>query len=573
SEITTFANLMVKINEIETLLKKLSPLIFKRPKKIKDIKFGEDGPSVINELFRLIKEIPKINDNDNNLSTKKSSEFLEKFKFLIDRIYERLAISPDAIEFISQISTYSEEKKEELRRILSKKSPSPSRLRRVWQELLHFSESSEDFLNNFFESQKLVRKKLVIRIDEELDKKEYTLGDAKINGIDIGCIIYNGDKTIVTANYLDSKFKGKEIDNYENNDLKNLLKTCSLEIEWYDGDKNIVTIDEIINVEEYIPVVFIYKTAGEFMFLCPGKYTIELANIIKNNFFKRFNKVLGKLNLNIGAIYFKYKQPLYIMLDAGKRLINEFESKELQQEKKYKIKKEDEKVVIEDLGWVIIPKLGDGREDRYYSTFKDSSSDEYIPALDINDEGEVKIFLNLFDYEYLESSQMRFNLILDKNTMKREHHIAGKYGPRPYLLEDLEEIVELWAIIDQDNGKLTSSQIKKLEYVCASKIEEWKLKDKNPAESDLYIKFVKSSVENICKDKLKPQEKKILVQSILSGMFFDVVELFMKIEVKSLSPFDVISSILGDFQYTKEDRKRAEKWILDQIKGEWSANS
>ncbi|MHC1610216.1 MAG: CRISPR-associated protein Csx11 [Candidatus Methanospirareceae archaeon] len=491
--------------------------------------------------------------------------------------------SPAAIRYLEQelnklgskgltkdeIRTLTRKLIEKVNYISYQKSPSPSRLRRIWQEFLEFSEDSETSLKNFFEEQKLIRKRIKMKVDGEIKKKEYMLGDAKLEGKDIGCVIYEGERTILTANYLDTEFEfdgeKQKLNEYSKEDLKDLLKGKILEIKWYDGTSTEAKIEEVVNIESYIPVVPVYKTVGEFMILCPAKYALTLTTRIKAHFFKRFEKALGKLGLNIGLLYFKYKQPLYLVLDGGRRFIEEFESEDLRKEdetREYEILKNEDVFIVDKLGWNITPKFEDGSEDWYYCTLKDAITNEYVPILKMKD-NKIKVFHNYFDYEYMESTQKRFDITFGKES-KRFHSVVGEQGPRPYLLEDVGKIIKLWDIIDPENGNLTISQIMKLKHICSEKIEEWGLKNKNLSGEGTFRTLVEASVENICGD-IGKSEKETIIRSVIEGYFFDVVELFIKLE-QILSPFDVIS-FFADFQYNKEEGERAERWLLKQVGG------
>jgi hypothetical protein len=464
---------------------------------------------------------------------------------VFEDVKEILKINPRAIEYFEAMRKEYEGKKpitekieesiDELRRLLSEKSGSPSRLRRVWQELLQFSEDCEENLKHFLEEEGLERKRLVIEVNEDLGKKRHLLGSAKISGTNIGSVICEGSRKIITSNYLDFRLEGKLINEHDKEELKNTLVGASLDVEWNDGSSNSLEISKIMEMQDYVPIVPIYKTTGEFMLLCPASYAISLSKIIGRDFFKRYNKSLGKLNLNIGLVYFKYKEPLYLILDTGKRLLNEFKSDQLQKEVKYSLKKESKEVMIEKLNWRIRPFFSDGSEDRYYSLFKKAQSGAYMPILSFESADEVMLTLNHFDYEYFESSQKRFEVILDENNVKRTHPKVGKSGPRPYLLEDLEGICELWSIVDPGSGRLSSSQAKNLEYLCTNKILEWNLGRENVAEDDLFRKFVSSSVQNICGETLSCGDKEAIVQSILSGSFFDTLELFMTLKSEEVA--------------------------------------
>jgi len=496
------------------------------------------------------------------------------------KIYEdvRRAIrhKPDALKLLKEKIGESNISDGEIQNLIEKvfelcsgNTPSPSRLRRIWQEFMQFSEDSETSLKSFFEEQKLIRKRIKMKVDGEIKKKEYMLGDAKLEGKDIGCVIYEGERTILTANYLDTEFEfdgeKQKLNEYSKEDLKDLLKGKILEIKWYDGTSTEAKIEEVVNIEPYIPMVPVYKTVGEFMILCPAKYALTLTTRIKAHFFKRFEKALGKLGLNIGLLYFKYKQPLYLVLDGGRRFIEEFESGDLRKEdetREYEILKNEDLFIVDKLGWNITPKFEDGSEDWYYCTLKDAITNEYVPILKMKD-NKIKVFHNYFDYEYMESTQKRFDITFGERS-KRFHSVVGEQGPRPYLLEDVGKIIKLWDIIDPEKGNLTISQIMKLKHICSEKIEEWGLKNKDLRDEGTFRTLVEASVENICGD-IGKSEKETIIRSVIEGYFFDVVELFIKLE-QILSPFDVIS-FFADFQYNKEEGKRAERWLLKQVGG------
>lgn len=554
----TKENFQNKILELDEILRKLGKLIKRKPKVIEDIKFEET--SVIDDLFKLKRKLQSIQE-DVRLAEERE-KYLQRVKYLMNRIYERLAINAEAEKFISELKQYSEDAKIELCKILSKKPASPSRLRRVWKEFEEFSDKSIEIAKEFFEDKK--RKQLILKIDKEL--KERTLGKSEL-----GTVI-SGKKGIITIDYLDCIKNDEKLNELSEEKIRKLLLGEEIEVEWEDSRKEKYKIENI-EFRYFIPIVSIYSTAGEFMLLCPAKYALALITRIKVYFFNRFSKALGKLSLNLGLICFKYKQPLYLVLDAGRRLLKEFENKVLRErdeKKSYEIKRNGDIFIIDELKWNVVPKFDDGSEDWYYCTVKEHTGG-YKPMLGING-GKIKVYHNFFDYEYIESAQKRFDIILGKPMLeggiktlaeemglllelsKRSHSILKKVGPRPYLLEELGRIIKLWEILNPENGKFTKSLIMKIMHICSDKIEEWK-------ENGLVKDFIKSTVENM-RIKLRNEEKEFLIESITDGSFFDTIELFIKLE-QELSPFDVILFFV-DFQYNKEERIRAEKSLLLQ---------
>jgi len=508
-------------------IKKTTFTVFANPKENKKNKLNQVKGILRTKgrNYKLYEDVRKIVEHN--------SEALWYFNSGIEQLLKE-NISPDD----SRVEIFIEE----LIKLLSEKSASPSRLRRVWKEFEEFSDKSIEIAKKFFEDKK--RKQLILKVDKEL-KEVRTLGKSEL-----GTVI-SEKKEIITIDYLDCIKDDKKLDELSEEKIKKLLLKKKIEVEWEDGKKEIYKIEDV-KVRYFIPIVPIYRTAGEFMFLCPAKYALAIITRIKAYFFKRFNKALGKLSLNLGLIYFKYKQPLYLVLDAGRRLLKEFESevlREMDEEKSYEIKRNGDIFIVDELRWNVVPKFDDGSEDWYYCTIRDSTG-EYRPILEINN-GRIQVHHNFFDYEYLESTQKRFDIILESS--KRPHPILKKTGPRPYLLEELGRIIKLWEILNPENGKLTKTKIMKIMHICSNKIEDWE-------EDGLVKEFIKSTVENSA--KLKNEEKDFLIKSINDGSFFDTIELFIKLE-QELSPFDVISFFI-DFQYNKEERMMAEKWLLSQ---------
>ncbi|MEM3365437.1 MAG: CRISPR-associated protein Csx11 [Candidatus Methanomethyliaceae archaeon] len=482
------------LNQIKGLFKNLKDLV--NAEKLNDAEKMKATCNTIKELKSKVKDVLKDNP-----------KALQLFEEEVDARIERR-------EVISEVDTLIQK----MIKILLEKSPSPSRLRRVWRELLDFSERSKLLAREFFVNHQLQRRRLVIEVEGKLEPGQ--LGDTKI-----GAVICKDDKTLITADHLDAKLNGKKLSESNEKELKELFANMQLVVTWSDGSRQELKAKEIKDIQLYVPILPVYETTGEFMLLCPAKSALPIVHEIKSYFFNRFEKALGKLNLNLGVLYFKYKYPLYIILDAGKRLTKEFELLK-QEEKEVTIKKVNESFLFNNLGWRITPKLRDDGEDKYYPLFKDANIGDYVSLLDLTDGNRVKVHMNHFDFESVDSSQKRFGLAIEGNKL-RAHAVLGTNGPRPYLIESLGEIFHLWTIL----CKLTRSQIKNLEQSFVTKIEEWfkenNVTKKDPAEDRTYRAFVEASVRNICKDRLGREEKEKLVQAILSGMFFDVVELFI----------------------------------------------
>lgn len=403
-----------------------------------------------------------------------------------------------------------------------KKNLSASRARAIWRTIDKFCENCtilpEDIVDKAYgciwEFDETTVQNLPIEIKRELKKNPNV--DIIFDENKVQAYLHYSTKKIETTMGLNREFAEK------------LSNASELDVEYRKSKfKIVVSRAEVKHFCKYRPV---YSHAGEFALLVPANKAFDICRTIKAKFGEEFGKVLGRLTLSLGIIYFKHKMPLYIVLESRRRMMDNF----------YKLSSEERKVGVKsvkkvstgyeltlsymdkELSWIVHSKFPDGKDDVYYPYFfTKEEKKEPKHVSEISEDDVLRVHLNYFDYEYITSSQNRFNILLHK-TEKRWHPLFSRNGPRPYFLEEIEKIIELWNILSK---KLTRTQIKKLEYVCASKIKEWELEDKDSK----FKEFVVSSVENICRE-LNEYDRKVIISSILSGLFFDVIELFMTIE-------------------------------------------
>ncbi|MBT0160425.1 CRISPR-associated protein Csx11 [Candidatus Bathyarchaeota archaeon A05DMB-2] len=337
-------------------------------------------------------------------------------------------------------------------------------------------------------------------------------------------------------------------------DKKNKREKISLAVESY-------------SFEKYIPVRTILASPNLFVTLVPAELALRIVQKeYLPSYQECFGKVADRLPLNVGILFFKRKFPLYIAMDVMGRLVDHLLS--LSSERRvFKVAERNaSELVLEEYNgdkqqllctkdrwlakykWKIDNKLGDNGEDLYYPNFIVSTNNpdvqkketyfelgnigSILNIKDIEAGMSLQVYPGLFDFHFLGATGERFHLFSDNK--KRRHPLLGAFGMRPYLLKDIEKMNELWNIISPEKGKLTTSQIKKLEYACITKIEDWFQTGQdlttNPAADETYRELVDSSITNICKSRLSPDERNKLKEAVLSGMFFDVVELFLTLK-------------------------------------------
>ena len=87
---------------------------------------------------------------------------------------------------------------------------------------------------------------------------------------------------------------------------------------------------------------------------------------------------------------------------------------------------------------------------------------------------------------------------------------------------------------------MTASQLQNFHALLVSKIEEWNLRSLSEIRGDIFKKLVEDSIINILdiQREIKKDDKltdfEFIRESVLSGLFFDVFELYVTIMKQEL---------------------------------------
>lgn len=443
----------------------------------------------------------------------------------------------------------------ELIEISTAKPASPSRLYRIWRELNDFS---NQIINS---SRREIPRGKRLKFELEGFKKDKGIYKAEIEDIGKIEVIHYGDGQFLTIERID---KNNPSDKEEFDKEKNFLiehKTTINKIEsgakvsiFSKDGKKIDKYNLNFEKEDYIQFREILSSPNGFMFVLPANKALDVAKDIKEQFEEQFSKALGKLTLNMGIVFSHRKSPIYASLDAAKRLRDEFkrgnekvengyisiEKQHLYDNAPIRNGKNSFRYSImpitlkeKEIFWKIEHVLGDGTIDKYYPYLL-SSNDETLHVTEVTFKDKLKFYLNYFDFEYLDTTARRFDIVLGKNK-KRINSIFGNDGPRPYLLEDLDKFERLKELFETI-GSWTP--IRDLESLTIAKRQEWGITD---GKNSVYKNVVNSTLENkisrFFKDKgnWKNNIKPFLLRCILEGSFFDAIELYksiMKIDLK-----------------------------------------
>lgn len=444
-----------------------------------------------------------------------------------------------------------------LENYLVTKNHSPSRLLRIWN-------GTRDF---FIEQSRLLREKCKdeqgqIRLSVCGDTPEKTIlkGEARLsNGQTISVeVVKDGESVILIDRRFDPSINwNKAVFNLTAEEFKKGKQNYSL------------TVTDV-GQADIVRARTITASPDIFLAVVPADKAIEICNLIHENYQKEFGKVYGRLPLSMGVLYFKPQMPMFIVLDGARRMLKNFEilSQTPMQATIHKIDKTSESgklhISLTAESWkrnidLSLPyALGNADKDYFHPYFliqdgKDISNrksyfetpaGKVVHYLELEEEDKIAFYPNFFDFEFLDSTTRRFDLHIGEKD-KRPHIHFGPEGTCPYPLEMLSKIEDLWDVLTNIHG-LTDTKLRNIESLWLTKLKEWKvdLTDKESFGFQQWQKLVEATlkkefgdvnklVESTLKQKFGDVDE-MLRESIYSGLFFDCLELNLRILKKKV---------------------------------------
>ncbi len=426
---------------------------------------------------------------------------------------------------------------------LHSKPPSPARIRRVWnttQEFIKETILENILINHLYGTNSLYRelrdKRIQFTISPSPQVLEGSTVDIDLEGVRFSPVCIDKDNGIfVTTTNLQI--------------LSNKGDTINKIISWMNGreiklKKEGGTWDfsfKIINAtfaeekfQNYLPYIPIYDFPDQFMVLVPAYDALDIASKIFEEYEIQFSKVRDRLPFHIGIIAFHRRNPLYVAMDAGKRLIKAFEKKtETIHAKVDSIKKFSN----ERLG-NCVKKLTIIPEPCYsfnsliwqisYSTGDPNQQDEWHPYIRIKNKGDNgRNFL--FDYDgngnyVVHVKELKLNDCVEIETSYFKivflESAADRFKIDDNLraIDDIKRLKDLWTDIENiiSSKKIGLSQI----YAFW---EETKRRYKDYKGDEVWEKFVGTSLTNIL--KISPVEDRELFDKLFESIKDGLLEL------------------------------------------------
>lgn len=269
--------------------------------------------------------------------------------------------------------------------------------------------------------------------------------------------------------------------------------------------------------EEYYPFIKITKSPLSLRLILPALDSIKILELITKLYDERFRMVIGKLPLNTGLLVSKRKFPLYVLLDAGERMLNDEKFRESEEM---------------DSWWDINELINDA----YYGFYPDKKLNEKYYTLDdlklISKGKPFTLYPGYFDFDLLLATTDRHKI--NYGNMKRIDEDYRLISSRPYYFYQISQMVDLWETL----YNISPSQINFIEEMLMRKLIEWKAVT-DPNNKIVFRDFVVATLKDAFAEKwgkLRVETQDFLINSALNSLLLDTIILFRHtIKVKEVN--------------------------------------
>jgi len=450
--------------------------------------------------------------NPNHTITKYNPDKFDMIKHIWQPIIER-----DATER-ALACTDNAEKAKHLIKLLFRKHPSPARICRIWETAQEFINETilEGILKEYNWYSEIRRQRIQFKIDPNPGVPEGATCDIDVDGVRFNPVRIDKQSSVFvsTINLEILKKFGDSVDGISK-ELSGREIKVKVERDRTKNRESFKIIETRLADEKfqnYLPYVKIYDFPDQFMVLVPAYEALDIAEKILEEYETQFSKVRDRLPFHLGIIAFHRKTPLYVVMDAGKRLLEAFKKKtktklgevvsvrdvgdeKLRRSKELEIKAESYSSI--PLKWKISYSTGDpDQEDLWhpYIRFHDDISGKglcfdytgngnYVCHIKEIEEGDkIEIEPSYFKLFYLENAADRFRIDEDLKP-----------------LDCIHDLKNLWKKIKNKLKSKTWSISQIYAYW-----EEVKRRREN-YDKDTFEKFVRAALTNIL--EIKPQSK------------------------------------------------------------------
>jgi CRISPR-associated Csx11 family protein len=315
---------------------------------------------------------------------------------------------------------------------------------------------------------------------------------------------------------------------------------------------------KIVNPQQdrtYRPWREIISSPYLFLALLPADKAPDVLEGVHTKYLEHFGKVQGRLPFSLGAIFCDSHMPMYILLDAARRMLDGFSQPDGQPpyQATWQVKKEPRREnghwVVEFAGgqaWRVPATLGDCENDWFHphvvladgeakkqrerKTYCRTVAGETVHVADLQAGDQVQVCCNTFDFEFLDATTRRFELASQGQGFGgRPIRPRGQRpGPatRPYFLEDMTGLFDLWKHWLRGKG-YTNSKLHNLELLLATQWEELDSLD-GQERTAAWNELARSvACKELGADAWREDDPMHL--ALRSGRFMDCLELYLHI--------------------------------------------
>lgn len=400
------------------------------------------------------------------------------------------------------------------------KQASFARLRRIWETTRSFWPSAEALPK--WVGLRTLRLKLVGQATAQprLNQVyEFTLSGAKMNVLPLdergaewlvlenlaylarklGCKIEAGDEEADVAAKLQQRlqpFQGRPDDQgHPQGNRYRLTIPDSGEV------LDVFVHNFVFTKKRYIPAIPLIDTPQLFMALIPADQVPRFIRQLEREYNRKLGKVQGRLPLHLSIAVFGSRQPLYVAMDAVRRMQRrpspperwQVRSVQLTVEKgdvywTYDLFDDETKTsavaafpaqlgdgTIDPFLYLPMEKVGHAKVCNYLAwqaPWPSQGAPEYaymVRPADVS-KGDVMLYIpSTVDVEYLDSSARRYNLVYGDNGRRRPTDSGAFTGP--FYLEQWSDVVRVWEMLSQ----LTATQRHQLIETIESQRIQWSI--------------------------------------------------------------------------------------------------
>jgi len=430
------------------------------------------------------------------------------------------------------------------------KTSSFARLRRVWQTTQTFWQETQAHINQMLAD---ARRRLTIKLANQPSLTKHHVYELNLLGHTRMSVLWDGAGLISTDNL---SYTAVQL-NIKLEEHKTPADAALAVGAWLEGNKQrifqLVSDDEknqrfdiqIADVSyqdtSYSTTIPILAEPRTFMALVPADKALDVIAAIKTKYAREMGKVRNRLPLHLGAVYFHRRMPLAAAMDAGRRMLKRQSQSVCAEVIKLKpahlpadlwpanasltLKLDKHEITL-----AIPIVMGDGTtQDVWYPYwqvqgkptdrtryFAGADGEHWVHVCDLRAGDRVNFTPATFDFEFLDTTARRFEVAYDETSGQR----LGR-PIRPYLLDDLTVLQDIWKTIAGPHG-LASSQIYALRDLVEAKRATW-------AIDDSFSQFCRHAVRNAQWKNRQAINLEQIVQATVSGLLTDVIELYMGI--------------------------------------------